>query len=320
MRELNLDDLATLLHIPGPAGDEGAVADWVAEKAARIPGMQLTRIGDNVIAVKNGAGGADNTNNTNPPVAVFAHMDTTGFTLGFRRKLIPIGGPSPRDKNELRCGNLTGRVRVGANRGLNGGPDWALRRVRDANGKRAEPIPGTRWVYAASPKMSKSVVTAPYLDNRAGVWCALRVLQNANRVAVAFSTGEEMHGHGARVCADFLHKTHGVTQALISDLTWHGDDTPCGSGVAVSRRDGTCPRQKFLDRVLDLTRKSGISYQEEIQSAGGSDGSHLLRSAIPMDWVFVGAPEKKPHTNREQAHFSDLNAMTNLLLYLAEHL
>ena len=318
MSAITTKDLQTLLQIPGPAGDEGAVSGWVTQKAGQIPGVQITRLGDNVIAVKNGAAEAG-TAERPAPIAIFAHLDTTGFTLGFHRKLIPIGGPAPKDKDEVQSGNLRGRIRI-ASGGPHGGPNYALRRVRDENGKRAEPVPGTRWIYAAPPKLSKTIVTAPYLDNRAGVWCALRVLTSAKRVAVAFSVGEEAHGHGARVCGEYLYQTHSVTQALISDLTWHGDDTPCGKGVAVSRRDGSCPRQVFLDRVLDLAQKSGVSHQEEIQSAGGSDGSHLLRSAIPMDWVFVGAPEKKPHTAREQAHFSDLDAMTNLLLYLAEHL
>jgi acetylornithine deacetylase/succinyl-diaminopimelate desuccinylase-like protein len=39
-----------------------------------------------------------------------------------------------------------------------------------------------------------------------------------------------------------------------------------------------------------------------------------------MDWVFVGAPEKRPHTAREQASLADLAAMTDLLALLVEKL
>ena len=90
--------------------------------------------------------------------------------------------------------------------------------------------------------------------------------------------------------------------------------------MVISRRDGTCPRQAFLDRVLEVSAQSGVMCQAEIQSAGGSDGSHILRSPIPLDWVFVGAPEKKPHTRKEQADVSDLEAMTDLLAFLAARL
>lgn len=311
-----MDKLLELLSVPGPSGDEGAVADWVANEAGRIPGVQITRIGDNVLAVK----GSEGAGNTPPLNSLFAHLDTTGFTLGYDNKLIPIGGPKPKDKETLRSGELRGRIRVRRKDNPYSEPDYFLRRVRNAQNEKAAPVPGTRWVYDRTPESSNGTITAPYLDNRAGVWCALRVLERVPRVAVAFSTGEEKHGHGARICADFLYKTHHVTQALIADLTWHGNDTPCGKGVAISRRDGTCPRQAFLDRVLLLAGESGVTFQEEIQSAGGSDGSHILRSSVPLDWVFVGAPEKKPHTSREQADLSDLEAMTDLLAYLAERL
>ncbi len=314
MDKLTLDTLRELLALQGPSGDEGTVAELLMKKAGRISGVQTVRIGDSIVAVKGVA------NAEKPLVAIFAHTDSTGFTLGYGNKLIPIGGPAPKDKDELRSGELRARIRVGERRGPHGEPDWTLKRVRDAKGKKATALLGSRWVYAYAPKIKKGIVSAPYLDDRAGVWCALNVLARAERVAVAFCTGEEAHGHGARICADYLYRNFNVTQALISDLTWHGDETPCGKGVAVSRRDGTIPRQAYLDRVLTLAKESGVAYQEEVQSAGGSDGGHIQRSAVPMDWVFVGAPEKDPHTSKEQAHLSDLEAMTDLLAYLVERL
>jgi putative aminopeptidase FrvX len=192
--------------------------------------------------------------------------------------------------------------------------------VRDGAGKKAQPTPGTRWVYARETTVEKGVVTSPYLDDRAGVWAAFRALTRCSDVAVAFCTGEEQTGHGARICADYLYRTHGIAQALIADITWDTRETPCGKGVVISTRDATCPRQRFLDRVLTLAAESGIPHQKEIQSAGSSDGGHIQRSAVPMDWVFVGAPEKDPHTSKEQAHLSDLDAMTDLLAYLVDRL
>ncbi len=298
---ITLDTLLALLAVPGPSGDEGAISDFVAQTIAEeLPDVRVHRIGDNLVATKG----------TAPRVAIFAHTDTTGYTLGYDSALIPIGGPSAEDGDELRSADgVTGTLRRKSKSGAR------LRRVE--NGK-AEP--GGRFVYARAPKVKNGVVTAPYLDNRAGVWCALRALEAAPNIAVAFTTGEEMHGHGARVCADYIYREHGITQAIIADLTWHTDDTPVGKGVVVSLRDAFCPRQSFLDRVLVVARDSGVPYQCEVQANGSSDGGHILRSSVPMDWVFVGAPEKAPHTAKEQADLSDLNAMTDLLVVLAEKL
>jgi putative aminopeptidase FrvX len=301
-----MDKLLSLLTIFSPTGDESAAADWLAGEAGTLPGVSLHRIGDNLIAVR----GA-------PAVAIFAHTDTTGYTLGYRRQLIAIGAPAPRDRDALRSSDgLSGRIRLGTP----GREGAQLRRVRNAAGEKVEPTPGSRWVYAREPRIKNGTITAPYLDNRAGVWAALETLRRCEHAAVAFSTGEERHGHGARVCADWLHGQYGITQALISDVTWHTADTPCGKGPAVSLRDAFSPRQAFLDRVLKLAAESGIAHQREIQSAGSSDGGHLLRSSMPIDWVFVGAPEKGPHTSGERAAVFDLELMADLLAYLTERL
>jgi putative aminopeptidase FrvX len=309
--------LLELLALPGPAGEEGHIAafleGYIGESGV---GANLTRVQDNLIALRG-----------TPRTAIFAHTDTIGFTLGYGGKLLPIGGPHPKDRDALRCtapANLTGRVRLNEGRSGKGrrpaGGEGAGPRLSRVEG--GEAAPGTRWVYAAAPEIDdkKNRITSPYLDNRAGVWAALRVLLRCENVAVAFTAGEEQHGHGARVCAETLYRDHGVTQALIADITWDTDDTPLGKGVVVSLRDAYCPRQSFLDRVLGIADSSGIPHQREVQGAGSSDGGHILRSSVPMDWVFVGAPEKRPHTAREQASLADLAAMTDLLALLVEKL
>lgn len=294
------EHLLELLTIPGVSGDEGEIADWLEAALSDAPGVTLTRIGDNVIAVRG-----------TPRRAIFAHTDTVGFTLGYSDTLIPVGGPQPKDREPLRSWpNRTGRLRVREDKGKDGRKRWLLRRTD------GEPFPGSRWVYARPPKIKNGFITSPYLDNRAGVWSALRVLYRASDVAVAFTAGEEQHGHGARVCGDWLYRTHNITEAFIADITWDTEDTPCGKGVVVSVRDAFCPRQRFLERVRIWATRSGVPHQYEIQSAGSSDGGHLLRSPVPMDWVFVGAPERDPHTSREQASLADLEAMTDLLDYL----
>jgi putative aminopeptidase FrvX len=298
------ETLQELIGIVGPAGDEEAIADDLTKRVSPgIPGATVTRIGDDLIVVRG-----------KPQTAIFAHTDTIGWTLGYDRSLIPIGGPRGCDGDKLRTADgTTGLLRLVENKPT-------LRRVRDSAGKKTDATPGSRWVYGRKPKIAKGVIATPYLDDRAGVWSALEALGRCENIAVAFCTGEEQHGHGARVCGDFLVREYGIRQALIADITWHTKDTPCGKGVAISLRDAFCPRQAFLDRVLALATESGIAYQREIQSAGSSDGGHLLRSSLPIDWVFVGAPSKAPHTSREKATLTDLEAMADLLVYLVDKL
>ncbi len=177
---------------------------------------------------------------------------------------------------------------------------------------------GDRLVYAAEPRMVDGYIQSPYLDNRAGIWAALNALANCESVAVAFTTGEESGGGGAAICARFLWEKFNVNKALISDITWDTEDVHCGSGVALSMRDSKVPSQRFVSEVVALAEKSGIPYQLEVESEGGSDGAIVERSGFPIDWMFIGAPEERPHSSTERIAIADLEAMAKMLIYLAD--
>ena len=297
----DLDLLWRLLATDGPSGDEGALADWLEAYVGREwPDARSERLGDSLLVVRG----------ERPAVAVFAHTDTTGFTLGYDRELIPIGGPEPRDKEPLRPAGAPDRGNRLRFRKSGG---WKLRGKTDA-------LPGARWVYATEPKREGDEITAPYLDNRAGVWAALQVLSRCPNVAVAFTVGEELSGQGAFVCARRLSEQYGIAQALISDITWDTAHVKSGDGVAISLRDRFVPRQRFLERVLTLAETSGLPFQREVESSGGSDGASIERSGVLMEWVFVGAPEKKPHTSQERIAISDLRGMADMLVFLVNGL
>src|SRR5688500_15372889 len=75
----------TLQAIHGTSGDEGRVADWVADRLrstnAATP-VTVARRGETLVVVKG-----------RPRVAVFAHLDTVGFMTGHDRRLFEIGAP-----------------------------------------------------------------------------------------------------------------------------------------------------------------------------------------------------------------------------------
>lgn len=296
----SLELLAELQQIPGPSGDEGAVADRVEQLAREVPGVRINRTGDLLLAVRG-----------KPRVAVLAHMDTVGFTQAHRRLLYGIGTPEPAGGEELRETRTGAVARLERGFGERG-PTWRLK------GRKGEP--GSRWVFAAPLRVRKDRVLGPYLDNRAGVWNGLRVLGRCTDVAVAFTVGEEHSGRGAAIAGRMLSTGLRIHRALISDITWHTRSVRCGRGPVVSLRDRSLPRQRFLDRVLEIARGSGVPFQVEVQQEGGSDGSILDRSGYPVDWVFVGAPQKRPHTAREECRISDLEGMTALHCALVEGL
>ena len=277
------------------------MADWLEGWLAReLPDVRVERLGDSLLAVRG----------ERPAVAVFAHLDTTGWTVGHDKRLLPIGGPDGKVGDPIRP---AGTRDTGSTLARRKDGSWKVR------GK-ASAAPGSRWVYAAAPVQEGKEIAAPYLDNRAGVWAALHVLRRCPSVAVAFTAYEETRGVGGLLCARRLAETLGISQALIADLTWHTKHVRCGRGVAVSLRDSCLPRQAYLDRVLALAETSGLPFQREIEGSGGSDGAALDRSGVPFDWVFIGAPEKGAHTARERVQVRDLQSMAALLVHLVNGL
>lgn len=299
--EYSLDLLWELLAQDSPAGDEGALADWLQDWLLReAPDAAAERLGDSFVI----------TRGTAPKVAVFAHLDTTGWTLGYDKQLIRIGGPQGKPGDAIRP---VRRPDTGATLARRKDGAWKVSGSLDA-------APGTRLVYAAVPDLKDGQITAPYLDNRAGLWAALHALKACPEIALALTVQEETGSLGARVTARRLFETHGITQALIADLTWHTKHIKRGAGVAVSLRDSSVPRLSYLNRVLALAEASGLPFQREIEGSGGSDGAGIDRSGVLMDWVFIGAPEKAPHMSRERVHVGDLQGMAAMLVYLVNGL
>lgn len=299
--DYSLDLLWDLLAQDSPAGDEASLADWLQDWLSRdAPDASVERLGDSLVVTRGDA----------PKVAVFAHLDTTGWTLGYKNQLLRIGGPDGNPGDKVRP---VRRLDTGCTLARRKDGSWKVSGKTDA-------APGSRFVYAAVPELKDGQITAPYLDNRAGIWAALHTLKACPQIALALSVQEETGSHGAGVTARRLHEKHGITQALIADLTWDTKHIKRGLGPAVSLRDSRVPRQSYLNRVLALAESSSLPFQREIESSGGSDGAGIDRSGIPMDWVFIGAPEKAPHTSRERVRVGDLQGMVALLVYLVNGL
>jgi len=246
----------------------------------------------------------------NPRTAVFAHIDTIGFTVRYENQLLPIGGP------EVESGTyVCGEDSLGP----------ILCRVIEYDGDLFHDFPraierGTLLSYAQDVRIDNEFIQAAYLDNRLGIYNCLKLCESIEDGWVVFSTYEEHGGGSVPFLLKFIQDTSPINQALVSDITWITEGVIHHKGVVISMRDKFIPRKKYLDRIIDLAMKSGIPFQLEVEGAGGSDGREIQQSPYPIDWCFIGAAEDNVHTPSEKVSLFDLESMLSMYRYLMKHL
>ena len=249
-----------------------------------------------------------------PTTAVFAHMDSIGFTVQYDNELIKIGGPQAAEGDVLIGSDSIGRVEgTYLSTEENGIKKHFLECDRTVE-------VGTTLTYKPNFRLDEEFVQCCYMDNRLGMLNALELAETLENGVIVFSTYEEHGGGSVGFLGKYIYENWGVQQALISDITWVTKGVQHGGGVAISMRDSGIPRRVYLNRIVELAKESGIPFQLEVEGAGGSDGNQLQHSPYPFDWVFIGAPEDNVHTKDEKVALSDYEAMVNLYRYLLERL
>jgi putative aminopeptidase FrvX len=250
-----------------------------------------------------------------PKTAIFAHLDTIGYTTGYNYNLIKIGGPRILDGTELVGRDSKGAVETELMVIENEDGGTSIRYVLDREIDRGTPLS-----FRPNFRLSKTYVQSPYMDNRLGVWVALQVAKDLENGILVFSTYEEHGGGSVGFLGRYIQEKFGVRQALIADITWVTEGVQHGKGVAISMRDSGIPRRTYLNRIIELAKSSKIPYQLEVESAGGSDGTMLQKTDLSFDWCFIGAPEDHVHTPDEKVHLKDIQAMVDLYNVLMEKL
>jgi putative aminopeptidase FrvX len=238
-----------------------------------------------------------------PRTAVFAHMDSIGFTVRYFNQLLSIGSPDAEAGTKLVGHDSLGPIECK----LEYGPD------DHAFYKLGRPIDrGTALTYKVNFRNTKSHIESAYLDDRLGIYNALKIAETLQDGVLAFSCWEEHGGGSVPYLAAYVYNTWGVRQALISDITWATDGVELGKGVVISLRDRNIPRKAFVERIISVAKKYKINYQLEVEGTGSSDGGELQRTPYPFDWCFVGAPQQNPHTPHEKVHKKDIESMIEL--------
>lgn len=247
-----------------------------------------------------------------PRSAIFAHMDSIGFTVRYGNQLVKIGGPDIESGYKLVGHDAEGAI------------ECALKYNEEKHELtyeyEREIARGTELVFKCDFRETDETVQSCYLDNRLGVWSALQVAETLTDGIIAFSCWEEHGGGSVAYLAHYICKHYGVKQGLISDITWVTEGVHPGQGVAISMRDSLIPRRAYVQKIIQIAEKSGIPYQLEVEGAGGSDAKELQQSAYPWDWCFVGAPEDNVHTPNEIVHKKDIESMVALYRVLMEQL
>ncbi len=250
-----------------------------------------------------------------PRTAVYSHMDSIGFTVKYGRELVKIGGPVLEEGTQLVGEDSKGKIEtelvVIEDEKGNKHPEYVFDRTIDR---------GTELVYKPNWREDDDYVQCCYMDNRLGIWNALQLAKTLKDGVIVFSCWEEHGGGSVGYLAKFIFEKWGVTQNLISDITWVTEGVEHGKGVAISMRDSGIPRRSYLNKIIALAKESKIPFQLEVEGAGGSDGNQLQNSPYPMDWLFIGAAEDNVHSANEKVHKYDIKTMVELYKYLMNKL
>ncbi len=299
--------LKEILNKKGVSGNEQEISSFIVEYV-----LQRKNQWKVVPEVYYGDGFQDNIvlKFGNPRTAVFAHMDTIGFTARYENQLVPVGGPDVNEGDELVGEDALGPIACKVK----------IEEEKIFHDFQRPILPGTNLSFYQSLKIDEEFIQGAYLDNRLGVYNALKLCEDIKDGVIVFSTYEEHGGGSVPFLLKFIYEKWEIRQALVSDITWVTDGVVHGGGVAISLRDNFIPRKSFLDKIVALSEKSGIAYQIEVEGAGGSDGREIQMSPYPIDWCFIGAPEDHVHTPNEKVALKDLGAMLELYRYLMAHL
>ena len=299
--------LKKMCEVHSPAGEELAMTEfllnYIEENKSNWKVQPTLHFGDgfqdNLILVFG-----------KPRTAIFAHLDSIGFTVKYNNEIVKIGGPVTTEGIVLvgkdSNGNIAGKI-IKKDKKMFIDFDREIDR-------------GTSLTFKVNFRETDDFIQSCYMDNRLGIWNCSEVATTLEEGIIVFSSWEEHGGGSVGYLGKFIYEKYGVKQALISDITWITDGINHGNGCAISLRDSSIPRRTYVNKIISIAKKSNIPFQLEVEDAGGSDGNQLQGSSYPWDWCFVGAPEDNVHSPNEKVNKKDIDSMVNLYKELLEKL
>ena len=337
---MNAELFKDLVSTPGISGREERIRDIVKKHMSEL--VDETRIDalGNLVGIRHGSG---------PRVMLCAHMDSIGFLVthiddnGFLR-ISPVGGFDPRTlvmQRVVVCGEERDYVGLLAPASkpihlLTGDEAKKPPKIDDlfidlmlpVDEVKAGVAVGDPVSLVREPLITDEAVTAPYLDDRLGVYVVLEALRKATRndaeVYTVVSVQEEVGVRGATTAAFEIEPAVGVAV----DVTIAGDlpgsdrsQQVCalGKGAAIGLMDsGSISDPRLVRAFKRLAEDNSIAYQMEILPRGGTDagGIQLTRAGVPV--ITISIPIRYVHTVNEMAFVSDIDATVDLLAAYVE--
>ena len=328
-----------LVSTPGISGREERIRATVMDELKDlVDSVSVDDLG-NLVGTRNGTG---------PKVMLSAHMDSIGFLVshvddkGFLR-VSPVGGFDPRTLVMQRVVVLGKEDYVGLL-----APATKPIHLLDADESKrptkiedlfidlmmpAEEVKdnvsiGDPVSLLRSPVVTPHAVSAPYLDDRLGVYVLLAALRAASsteaELCPVISVQEEVGLRGATTSAFGLQPDAGI--AL--DVTIAGDlpgadktqqVSALGEGVAIGLMDsGSISDPRLVDRFKQIAKQHDINHQLEILPRGGTDagGIQLSRAGVPV--ITISIPIRYVHTANEMALVSDIEDTVALVARFME--
>jgi putative aminopeptidase FrvX len=323
----------TLVSTPGISGREERIREVVKkEMEGLVDEVRIDRLG-NLIGMRKGSGSK---------VMLSAHMDSIGFLVrhidndGFLR-LSPVGGFDPRTLVMQKVVVLGKKEYIG----LVSPQEPPIHKQKKEDREKAPKLDdifvdlmvpadevkanvsiGDPISLYRAPEVTDRAVTAPYLDDRLGVYClieALRAAKTTAEIHAVVSVQEEVGVRGATTSAFDLEPDIGVALdvSIAGDLPGtegHQRGLVQGEGVAVSVMDSmTISDSRLVKRFQELADEKGIKYQLDILLGGGTDagGIQLTKAGVPV--ITIGPPVRYVHTVNEMALISDIDCTVQLL-------
>ena len=240
-----------------------------------------------------------------PKSAIISHIDTMGFTVSYNNEIIPIGSPDVDEYFKLKSSpesnyNVYGEKKNG---------------VCEIAGNTPLPV-GTTLTFQNDLSVIDDFVLSPYLDNRLGIYIALKAAEQIKNGIIAFTAFEEHHSGGAELVPNYIYHKYNIRKIYVNDVTSVSNGIKFNEGAVISIRDVVIPRRKFVDEVIAIAQENTIKFQLEVEGVGASDGAVIQKMPYHIDWCFVGVAGENIHSQKEKVHKKDISEMIDFLRIL----
>jgi endoglucanase len=182
---------------------------------------------------------------------------------------------------------------------------------------------GDPVTYYREPVVTDRAVTAPYLDDRLGVYVLLSALKKARRdgseVHAVVSVQEEVGLRGAKTSAFEIDPDLGIALDVTLAVDIPGVDkaqqgTTLGDGSAIGIMNSmSISDPRLVDRFKDLAKERNIKHQFDILPFGGTDAGAIQITKAGVPAITMSVPVRYVHTVNEMALVDDIEATVDLL-------